>query len=253
MFFPRFDTFVILAAMTTYPGILVVFDGIDGAGKTTQVRLLEAALSGIGETVVVSKEPTDGVWGKKLRESATNGRLPFDEELEAFINDRQDHLTNKIIPALEAGNVVILDRYFYSTIAYQGILVENYQALEERIRHEVVPPDVAFWMDIPADVAASRIRARDGAPNAFERQDDLEKANEIFRSISSSDAALVHIDATLSIKEIQKAVIKNMIDGALKEKRCAKQYGCDDPIYCTPRYTNSCDWWVMTKKLSAQA
>jgi dTMP kinase len=239
--------------MNTYPGILIVFDGIDGAGKTTQVRLLERALAGIGEDVMVSKEPTDGEWGQKLRASALAGRMPFDEELDAFIRDRQQHLRTKIIPALEAGYIVILDRYFYSTIAYQGILISDHKAIEQRIRTDVVTPDVAYWLDLPADLAVNRVQRRDGAPNLFERQDDLTKAGEIFRSISISDSIIQRMDATMSIPALHNAIIDDLLSGALKAKRCAKAYGCDDPIYCTPRMTNTCDWWSLKQKLSAVA
>lgn len=239
--------------MNTYPGILIVFDGIDGAGKTTQVRLLEQALVDIGENVVVSKEPTDGTWGKKLRESALSGRMPFDEELDAFIRDRKDHLSSKIIPALEAGSIVILDRYFYSTIAYQGILINDHKEIEQRIRTDVVVPDVAFWMDLPADLAVNRVEKRDGAPNMFERHEDLIKAAEIFRVIAASDSTVVRLDAAMSIPLLHRAIIDNLVSGALKAKRCAKHYGCDDPYHCTPRITNTCDWWSMKQKLGSTA
>lgn len=237
------------SAMNAYPGILIVFDGIDGAGKTTQAQMLAKALGDIGESVIVSKEPTAGRWGQKLRDSALSKRMPFDEELEAFIQDRQEHLATKIIPALEAGSIVILDRYFYSTIAYQGILVNDYKTIEAKIRENVVVPDVAYWLDAPADLAVSRVCGRDGKLNNFERQDDLAKAAEIFRAICKTDPALVRVDATMSIPLLYQAVISNLIAGALKAKRCAKSYGCDDPLYCMPRLTNSCDWWSMTKKL----
>ncbi|MFJ9533339.1 dTMP kinase [Herbaspirillum sp. NPDC101396] len=237
--------------MNKYPGILIVFDGIDGAGKTTQVRMLESALAGIGENVVLSKEPTDGTWGKKLRESAFSGRLPFEEELDAFIRDRQEHLQTKIIPALQAGSVVILDRYFYSTIAYQGILVEDHHSIEERIRADVVVPDVAFWMDLPTEVAVGRVKTRDGKLNAFERQDDLEKAAKIFEAISKHDNAVVRIEATMPIPLLHKTILNHLVEGALKAKRCAKPYGCDDPVYCGPRMTDSCDWATATRRLYA--
>lgn len=237
--------------MNTYPGILIAFDGIDGAGKTTQVMLLKSTLEAIGETVVVSKEPTDGEWGQKLRDSALTGRMPFDEELDAFIRDRQDHLSRKIIPALEAGSVVILDRYFYSTIAYQGILVADYSAIEQQVRTNVVAPDVAYWMDLPADLAVSRVISRDGRPNLFERQEDLAKAGEIFRSISTADAVLRKVDASTSIVELHKFVVNDLMEGAFKQKRCRKSYGCDEPVYCTPRITHSCSWWSAKQKLSS--
>lgn len=230
--------------MNDYPGILIAIDGIDGAGKTTQVRGLADALVGVGENVVISKEPTDGQWGQKLRDSAFSGRMPFDEELNAFILDRQDHLKTKIIPALITGAIVILDRYFYSTIAYQGILVDDYKTIEPDIRANVVVPDVAFWLDLPADLGASRVRSRDGKLNNFEKQEDLFKAGEVFRAIfDGGDQTLARIDATMSIHLIHKEIIDHLVSGALKAKRCAKAYGCDEPIYCTARHTNTCDWF----------
>lgn len=237
--------------MDTYPGILIALDGIDGAGKTTQVRLLERALVGIGETVVVSKEPTDGEWGQKLRDSALSGRLAFDEELDAFIRDRQDHLKRKVIPALEAGSVVILDRYYFSTIAYQGILVEDYTTLEQQIRADVVVPDAAYWVDLPTQLAVSRVAARDGKPNLFENQDDLAKAADIFCAISAVDPVFRRVDGTLSQQALHQHIISDLMANAFKMKRCAKSYGCDGPVYCTPRNTNTCDWANLQQRLAS--
>lgn len=237
--------------MNTYPGILIAIDGIDGAGKTTQVRLLERALVGFGETVLVSKEPTDGEWGQKLRDSAFTGRLAFDEELDAFIRDRQDHLKRKVIPALQAGNVVILDRYYFSTIAYQGIRVEDYRVLEQQIRADVVVPDAAYWLDLPTDLAVSRVAARDGKLNLFEHQDDLAKAGKIFGSISAVDQVFRRVDGTMSPELLHQHIINDLANGAFKAKRCAKSYGCDDPVYCTPRHTNSCEWANLKQKLAS--
>lgn len=237
--------------MNTYPGILIALDGIDGAGKTTQVRLLERAFTDIGESVIVSKEPTDGEWGQKLRDSAFAGRLPFEEELEAFILDRQDHLSKKIIPALKDGKIVILDRYFYSTIAYQGILVDDYRSIEPRIRANVLVPDAAFLLSLPADLALCRVTARDGKPNLFERQEDLEKAGRIFTSLAAADSTITSIDGTMSVPLLYSTIMQKLVDGALKSKRCGKAYGCDDPVYCMPRITDSCGWWSTKKKLAA--
>lgn len=237
--------------MNTYPGILIALDGIDGAGKTTQVRLLEAALIRLGETVVVSKEPTDGEWGQKLRDSALTGRLAFDEELNTFIRDRQDHLERKVIPALQAGSVVILDRYFYSTIAYQGILIADYQLIEERVRTDVVAPDAAFWVDVPTDVAVARVADRDGKLNLFERHDDLARASDIFRAVADSDPILQRVDGTIPVANLHQQIINDLIDVAFKRKRCAKSYGCDEPVYCIPRITHSCEWWNLKEKLAA--
>lgn len=237
--------------MNSYPGILIVFDGIDGAGKTTQVQLLEKALVDAGEVVVVSKEPTDGQWGAKLRASATTGRLPFDEELEAFINDRQDHLQTKIIPALEAGKVVILDRYFYSTIAYQGIRCgdDAIDDLEKKVRENVLIPDAAYFMEIPPTLAANRIDQRDGEANHFEALDDLIKIDHVFQIIADHDGAITRIDGAQSIRAIHEQIMARLIQGPFKEKRCAKDYGCHDTVYCSYRLTESCPWWQLVRKL----
>lgn len=237
--------------MSTYDGILIAIDGIDGAGKTTQVDLLKAAFEHAGETVVVSKEPTDGKWGQKLRDSALNGRLPFDEELDLFIRDRQDHLTNKIIPALQAGKIVILDRYFYSTIAYQGILVADHETIVDRIRANVLEPDAAFWLEVPADLAVHRVTARDGKPNLFEKQEDLAKAGEIFRAIAEEDSVLQRLDATMSVQLLHDEIIQQLVGGVLKAKRCSKSYGCDESVMCIPRLTGSCKWWNTLEKLKS--
>src|SRR6266550_1777 len=102
------------------PGFLLVLEGIDGAGKSTLLHKLAEYCAGRGLAVVVSKEPTDGPWGRKLRESAQSGRLSLEEELELFLKDRAEHVKGLILPALSEGKVVLLDRYYLSTAAYQG-------------------------------------------------------------------------------------------------------------------------------------
>ena len=105
----------------TYPGTLIAFEGLDGSGKSTQARLLADALTSAGRRVVLTREPTDGTWGTLIRSTAREGRrlAPLDE-LDAFLKDRAEHVSRVIRPALERGDVVITDRYYHSTIAYQG-------------------------------------------------------------------------------------------------------------------------------------
>ena len=180
--------------------------------------------------------------------------MPPDEELNAFILDRQDHLKTKIIPALEEGSIVILDRYFYSTIAYQGILVGDFRTIEALIRENVLIPDAAFWLDVPADLGCSRVKSRDGKLNQFERQEDLAKAGEIFRSIfDDGEQALTRIDAAMPIEIIHRAIIDNLVSGILKARRCSVVDGCEDPLYCIQRLTNACDWWAIKTKLLSTA
>src|SRR5688500_5310542 len=89
------------------PGFLIVFEGIDGAGKTTQAHFLQEVLQARGFPVIRTKEPTTGHYGQVLRDSALTGRLSVEEELELFIKDRTDHVQTTIKPALESGKIVI--------------------------------------------------------------------------------------------------------------------------------------------------
>src|SRR3954462_8828373 len=99
------------------PGILIAVEGIDGAGKTTQVDRICAALENGGETVVRSKEPTNGLHGQRLRASAQSGRLDPHEELRTFIEDRREHVKSLVQPALDRGETVVLDRYFVALVS----------------------------------------------------------------------------------------------------------------------------------------
>ncbi len=98
-------------------GSLIVFEGIDGTGKSTQIQLLSQALESLGAKVVTSQEPTTGPFGQKLRKSMSEGRLSPDEELNLFHEDRRLHVKELIEPELKKGSIVILDRYYFSTMA----------------------------------------------------------------------------------------------------------------------------------------
>jgi len=102
-------------------GRLFVIEGIDGAGKSTQVRLLLRKLRARGIDAVSFREPTRGRWGREIRVKAKQaGSLTPERELELFLRDRQENVAKRIRPALERGRVILMDRYYFSTVAYQG-------------------------------------------------------------------------------------------------------------------------------------
>src|SRR3989304_2353402 len=103
-------------------GILVAIEGIDGAGKTTQTAMLCARLCKNGYSAVSFHEPTDSKWGRKIRELAKNGRhkITAQDEMNLFYQDRIEDVKANINPALKRKNVVIMDRYYFSNIAYQS-------------------------------------------------------------------------------------------------------------------------------------
>lgn len=227
--------------MRAEESIFIVFEGIDGAGKTTQVELLEEFFRVAGETVVKSKEPTDGVWGRRIRESASKGRLPPDEELRAFIEDRKEHVGNLILPALTAGKVVILDRYFYSTIAYQASCGASASRLTTQMKSMFPVPDIAILIDTPAEIGLHRVsEGRGDTPNSFENIQTLQGVRAAFLNILQDNPEVRKIDGTRNIQDVRRDVVRLLLDGVLKEKRCAKRYGCDQPEYCVERMSDTC-------------
>lgn len=165
-------------------GVLVAFEGIDGAGKTTQVGLLERWLRPTGLEIVRTKEPTNGPWGRKLRASAATGRLAPAEELAAFMEDRRQHVAELLEPGLAAGKVLLVDRYYFSTAAYQGARGADPDALL-RLNEAFAPaPDLLVLLRVEPAVGIARIRQRGDVANLFERQEDLARSAAIFDGIA---------------------------------------------------------------------
>jgi dTMP kinase len=169
----------------------IVIEGIDGTGKSTQVKRLAQWLTSQGREVITSREPTDRPWGKKLRESAETGRLSPEDELRYFLNDRRQHVEELITPSLAAGKIVILDRYYFSTMAYQGARGMN--PLEIRYLNEAFAPvpDLLLILDLDVDQALQRIGSRGDTANEFEKRGNLERCREIFLSLASEKFARV--------------------------------------------------------------
>ena len=188
--------------------MFIVFEGIDGTGKSTQVNLLAAALREQGREVVTSKEPTDGPHGTRLRQSADTGRLSPQEELDLFHLDRKEHIANLIEPSLERGAVVILDRYFFSTMAYQG--VRGFDPLEiRRINEEFAPlPDHVFILELDLDTALDRIGVRDGEANEFEQRESLQKCHEVFAALD--DDFIHRVDAGQTPERVHERVLSHL-------------------------------------------
>ena len=183
------------------PATFIVIEGIDGTGKSTQVRLLAEWFAAQGREVLASREPTDGPWGKKLRDSAASGRLSPAEELEYFLNDRRQHVDEVIAPALAAGKVVILDRYYFSTMAYQG--ARGFDPAEIRRRNEAFAPlpDLLLILDLEVSAAHERIGSRGDTANEFEQRENLERCRQIFLALQGEPFVRI-IPCNTSITEV---------------------------------------------------
>jgi dTMP kinase len=189
-------------------GLLIVFDGIDGTGKTTHSGLLAEFFREAGRAVVSSKEPTDGPWGAKLRATAATGRLPAEEELELLLRDRRDHVEQLIAPALAAGKVVILDRYYFSTMAYQGSRGMDPADIRRQNEAFAPVPDLLFILDLDVDTALSRIGGRGDTANEFEKHESLSKCRDVF--ITLAGEPFVHVIPTDQGPEAVQARIREI-------------------------------------------
>lgn len=167
--------------LTSTPGgLLLVVEGVDGAGKSSVLKALGAYCEREGLDWLASREPTDGPTGKRIRASAQSGRLSLAEELDLFLQDRREHVSELIRPALERGAVVLLDRYYFSNAAYQGARgasPEEILATNERFAPQ---PDLVLLLDCSPEVSLERIRKRGSVPDEFERLESLEAVRRIF-------------------------------------------------------------------------
>lgn len=164
-----------------------MIEGIDGAGKTTLARALVEALRARGADALATREPTDGPHGRRIRELARSGRegVTVAEEVELFTADRADHVRDELAPALLAGKTIVLDRYYYSTMAYQGARGADPADILRRSLAFAPEPDLVVLMKILIPQALDRIRvSRGDTPDAFEGADYLRRVDGLFESFS---------------------------------------------------------------------
>lgn len=204
-------------------GVLIVFEGIDGAGKTTQARNLASSLRAQGLEVLESKEPTQGPAGRRLRESAATGRLSPSEELELFIQDRREHVSELIEPALNRGCVVIVDRYYFSTAAYQGARGMDFERILQMNEEFAPQPDLLFVLEVHPATGRQRIAARGDIANHFEDEIALAASANIFRKIQRPYAS--HLNGEQSIADLQHAI--SYAVSRLIEPKLARPQGAD--------------------------
>ncbi|KKN38440.1 hypothetical protein LCGC14_0753390 [marine sediment metagenome] len=186
-------------------GILIVFEGIDGSGKSTQAKILLERLQEEDFDAVYFREPSKGKWGRKIKKKALHpDSLSPEEELDLFQKDRRENVEQNLKPALKKKKIVILDRYYYSNIAYQGAKGIDEKLIRRMNEEFAVEPDLVFIFDIDPKKGLERIENRKKKDKLFEREDYLVKVREIFRSFKGEK--FVHIDALKSEEEISKEI-----------------------------------------------
>ena len=186
--------------------MLINLEGIDGCGKSTQSQLLMDEFEKNDEKTILLKEPTNGKYGRKLWEMLSGKIEATTEEiLELFVRDRKEHVDQKINPALNEGKIVLMDRYYYSTMAYQAAAGIDVKRI--RKDNEFAPkPDIVLVFDLPADLAMKRVRGHSVA-DVFEKEEHLEKVRKAYLNLEDDPLVRI-IDATRTPEEIFDEVWK---------------------------------------------
>ena len=168
-------------------GTFITFEGIDGSGKSTQMRLLATALRAQGCEVLTTREPGGTPVGLKLRAALLDSQEEVDPltELLVFAADRAQHVRRVLRPALAAGQVVISDRYADATVAYQGAgrgFAPDLIAQIIELATEGLKPDLTLLFDLPVAECGSRTRRRSEGKHKSEKGDRLDSENADFHT-----------------------------------------------------------------------
>ena len=194
-----------------HPGALIVIEGIDGSGTTTQSSLLVEWLGRVGIPGTLTSEPSNGPIGQTLR-------LHLGKHLDlggpqaealAFAADRMDHVVSEVVPALVAGTTVVADRYYLSSLAYQALSCDLRWLRE--INAFALRPDLTVFLSIPVDVAMARFSGRETRERFEEDRDQLEQIAGMYDAAISAlreDGEEVRvIDGTRSPQEVHADIV----------------------------------------------
>jgi dTMP kinase len=186
-------------------GMLVAFEGIDGTGKSTQVQLLAHFLKEQGFPVITTCEPTDSEFGRRIRELYQDrSSCTPEEELNLFLEDRRVHVDELIKPGLAAGNIILTDRYYYSTAAYQGAVGMDPNTIFAR--NSFAPmPNLVLLLTMDPEISIARIQqGRGEVLNDFEQLDQLRKVAHHFAAFP--DPCIARINAAQSPEQVHKDI-----------------------------------------------
>ncbi|MBE7410841.1 MAG: dTMP kinase [Leptospiraceae bacterium] len=195
-------------------GKFIVFEGLDGCGKTTVSKKICEYLQNKNIPSIWSKEPTDFPTGKKIR-NFLKGEIDLspEQEIQSFLDDREVSVSKIISPNLEKNINVILDRYYYSTAAYQSS--KDYPAkkvLERNLEKKFPIPDLVLFLDISPEESLKRIEKRLNLGEKKERFETIQQLTIIRQSYKEVlPPSVVIIDATKSLEEVENLCLEKIL------------------------------------------
>ena len=196
-------------------GILIAFEGSDFVGKSTAVRRLNFILEDLNYSVVATFEPSDGIYGKQIRSDFFKELPSPEQQLDLFLKDRKDHVERIIAPALAEKKIVLEDRYFLSTAAYQGAAGFDPKWIIALNESFAPIPDLWVIIDLDPEKALQRAVSRGTAPNAFEKLEFLKKVAEFYKNYRGVNVA--HIDGELGVEQMTHEIAKAIYLGPLRK------------------------------------
>ncbi|MDR1433358.1 MAG: dTMP kinase [Puniceicoccales bacterium] len=196
-------------------GIFVTFEGIEGCGKSTQLSLLANWLSGSGLEVVVTREPGGTAIGERIRSILQTGDgssiFSARTEILLFEASRAQHVEEKILPALETGKIVLCDRFFDSTVVYQGsarqIEADTVKFLNAFASHGC-SPDMTIFIDIGVATSFKRIAARNGSRDRIELENELffSKVRDGYLDLVRGDGRFFAVDGNVDAETVHAQI-----------------------------------------------
>ncbi len=178
--------------------MFIVIEGLDGCGKTTQAQYINDWLTGQGENVLLTAEPSTNRIGKFIREILAGTEKADPKTLALlFTADRSEHLAREVRPALDQGKTVVMERYVNSTIAYQAAQGVDRDWIKE-LNEFALKPDLTIYLDMKPEVAAERTDSGE----IFENKEFQEKVHKEYMSIGD----MVQIDASKSREEVFRKI-----------------------------------------------
>lgn len=193
-----------------YKGKFIVFDSLDGAGNSTQVKLLADYLNKIGKKTHITKEPTSGLIGGLIRSQLNHDWKSSQICLQLlFSADRAYHLEKEVIPLLKRGINVISDRYFFSTMAYGNLEINDLDWLIE-INKKFILPDLTFFLKVSPKTCIERIKKDRFEITLFEKEKILEKVWKNYEVLAKKFKNVFVIDGEREVEKIHREIVQRV-------------------------------------------